>query len=127
VRRAFEALNQRDADALLDDSDPDLILDWSRSVGPEPGTFYGRDQVLQFLRSWWDTFDVTSIGIEELIDAGGQVITLFHATNRGRGSGVEVAGQPGVALVWAVHGGKIASVTLYQRRSEALEAVGLSE
>jgi ketosteroid isomerase-like protein len=126
VRRAYEALNRRDADALLEGAEPDLLQDWSRSIGPERGIFRGRDQVRQFLWSWWDAFDESFIEVDELIDAGDHVVAVFHARNRGRGSGVEVEGR-GAVLVWTLRDGKVISTTLYQGRAEALEAVGLAE
>jgi ketosteroid isomerase-like protein len=126
VRQAIEALNRRDADALLEGAEPDLVQDWSRSIGPERGIFRGSDQVKQFLRSWWDAFDETFIDVEEFIDAGDQVVAVFHARNRGRGSGIEVEGR-GAVLVWTLRNGKIISTTLYQERADALEAVGRAE
>jgi ketosteroid isomerase-like protein len=123
VRRVFEAHNRRDADALLERAEPDVVLDWSRAIGPEREVVRGRDQVVQFLRSFWDAFDESFIDVEEFIDAGDQVVAVFHARSQGRRSGVEVENR--AVLVWALRDGKIISTTLYQERADALEAVGL--
>jgi ketosteroid isomerase-like protein len=64
--------------------------------------------------------------VDELVDAGDQVVTVFHGRQRGRASGVEIEG-PGAVLVWSVRGGRIESATLYQQRDEALEAARLLE
>jgi len=126
VQRAVEALNRRDVDAFREATHHDVVQDWSRAVGPERGLYHGQDQVVTFLRSWWDAFDESVIVVDELIDAGDQVVSVFHGRQRGRSSGAIVEGR-GSVLVWTLRDGKVASSTLYQERDEALEAVGLSE
>ena len=126
VRRAHEAFNRRDVDAFLDDADPNLVWDWSRAIGPDREIFRGRDEVVRFIRSWWEAFDESVVVVDELIDAGDQVVFVFHGRQRGRGSGAEIEGR-GSLLVWTFWGGKIVKGTLYQTRAEALEAVGLSD
>jgi ketosteroid isomerase-like protein len=123
VRRAFAALNRRDVEAFLADTDPDVVTDWSRAKGPERGTFQGREEVAGFLRSWWDAFDESEIVVDELIDAGDQVVSAFHGRQRGRGSGAVVEGR-GSVLVWTFKDGRVVAATLYQNRDEALAAVG---
>lgn len=126
VQRAFEVLNQRDVDAFLELANPDVVQDWSRAVGPQSGVYRGRAEVTRFLHSWWDAFDESVIMVDELVDAGDQLVTVFHGRQRGRASGVEIEG-PGAVLVWTVRDGMIDSATLYQERDEALAAVGLRE
>ena len=126
VRNAFQAFNRRDVDGFLEGAEPDLVTDWSRAVGPERGIFRGREQVAQFVRSWWDAFDESAIIVDELIDAGDHVVAVFHGRQRGRGSGAVVEGR-GSVLVWSFRDGRVVSATLYQQRDEALEAVGLAE
>ena len=126
VRNAFQAFNRRDVDGFLEGAELDLVTDWSRAVGPERGIFRGREQVAQFVRSWWDAFDESAIIVDELIDAGDHVVAVFHGRQRGRGSGAVVEGR-GSVLVWSFRDGRVVSATLYQQRDEALEAVGLAE
>ncbi len=123
VEFALDALNRRDVDAFLEHAEPDVVQDWSRALGPQQGTYRGRDEVARFLQSWWDAFDESVIIVDELIDAGDQVITVFHGRQRGRSSGIEVEG-PGAVLLWSLRDGKIVSATLYQERGDALEALG---
>jgi ketosteroid isomerase-like protein len=124
VQGAFDALNRRDVAAFFENADPDVVQDWSRAVGPQQGIYRGQDEVERFLHSWWEAFDESVIVIDELIDAGEQVVMVFHGHQRGRASGIEVEG-PGAVLVWSLRDGKIVSATLYQDRDDALEAVGL--
>jgi ketosteroid isomerase-like protein len=125
VRRAYEAFNRRDVDGFLTDTHPDLVTDWSRAVGPERGVFRGRDEVVRFVRSWLEAFEESVIVVDELIDAGEQVLAVFHGRLRGRGSGAAVEGR-GSVLVWSFRDGVVTSATLYQTRDEALAAVGLT-
>ena len=123
VERAVAALNQRDVEAFLEHAEPDVVQDWSRALGPQQGIYRGRDEVARFLQSWGDAIDESVIIVDELIDAGDQVITVFHGRQRGRASGIEVEG-PGAVLLWTVRHGKIVSATLYQERGDAVEALG---
>ena len=126
VQRAFEALNRRDVDAFLEGTHPEVVTDWSRALGPQGGIYRGREAATGFLRSWWEAFDESVMVVDELIDAGEHVVSAFHGRQRGRGSGAVVEGR-GSVLVWSIRDGRIASVTLYQERAEALEAVELPE
>jgi ketosteroid isomerase-like protein len=126
VQRAIEAYNRRDLDAVLGGTTDDFVQDWSRTIGPNPNVYRGRDEVRGFLESWWGAFDQAAIHVDEIIDAGDSVVVVFHARVRGRESGAEARG-PGAVQVWTVRGGLASSLTLYQGRDEALEAVGLRE
>lgn len=126
VQRAFEAINRRDVDAFLELARPDVEQDWSRALGPQQGIYRGPAEVRRFLESWWEAFEESVIVVDELVDAGDQVVTAFHGRQRGRASGVEIEGR-GAVLVWTIRDGRIASATLYQERGEALEAAGLRE
>ncbi len=62
---------------------------------------------------------------EEIIDLDdARVLVVNHVRMRGRASGVAVDAT-GVQL-WTIKDGEATSVKLYQSKSDALEAVGLS-
>lgn len=62
---------------------------------------------------------------EEIIDLDdARVLVVSHVRMRGRASGVAVDAT-GVQL-WTIKDGEATSVKLYQSKSDALEAVGLS-
>ena len=64
---------------------------------------------------------------EEFIDAGAdQVLVFSREGGRGRGSGAEVQTHP-TAHVWTIRDGKAIRMQSYWERSDALDAVGLSE
>jgi ketosteroid isomerase-like protein len=60
-----------------------------------------------------------------MIDAGDDVVVLVRDYGRRAGMAVEVS-MVG-ASIWTVRDGKIAKAAFYPNRSDALEAVGLSE
>jgi ketosteroid isomerase-like protein len=126
VRQALDALNGRDVDAFVARLHPDVVTDWSRAVGPERGVFRGHDEVVRFLHSWWGAFEESVFIVDEVIDAGDDVVVAFHGRQTGRGSGAIVEGR-GSVLVWSLTDGTVVSATLYQTRDEALAAVGMRQ
>ena len=54
-----------------------------------------------------------------------RLIVVNRSRMRGRGSGAEVDAVG--AQLWKLHAGKAESVTIYQSKTEALTAAGLSE
>jgi ketosteroid isomerase-like protein len=123
VRAAFDGLNGGDIDAALTDAAPDFEWDFSRSIGIQPGVYS-----LGQMRKLWDEFDdaweAYRFEANEFIEAGDLVMTPVTNHLRGR-DGVEV--QASGAWVWKFRDGKVARITFYQERQEALEAAGLSE
>jgi ketosteroid isomerase-like protein len=71
----------------------------------------------------WESFEDD---LQELIDAGDQVVSVVTSRGRGRASGVDVE-WPGNAGVWTIRDGKVVQVVWFSTRDEALEAAGQSE
>ena len=80
----------------------------------------GMARVWREVLGGWDDFRTGPI--EELIEAGDQVVVLSRLVGRGRRSGVEVDAPRGA--VFTVREGKITRLFLADRE-EALEAAGL--
>ena len=126
VRRAIDATNRRDIDGALEAAADDFQMDWSNSIGPLKGVYRGREEVVNFWRSFIDAFESVRWDPEEIIDVDeSRVIVVNHVRVRGRGSGVAVEGT-GVQL-WTISGGEARSMKLFQSKGEALEAAGLEE
>jgi ketosteroid isomerase-like protein len=77
------------------------------------------------LERWASEFEELTVTIEEIIDAGDQVVVVAHHRGRGRQSGVKVDTR--FYEVYTVRDGKVARVDEYSEWEEALEAAGLSE
>lgn len=124
VRRAYEAFNDRDLGPLLAMMHPDFELDFSRSVGPEPGMYAGADGMRRLFDTYWDAFEEISIEPEEFIEGSDVVVAIVRAQGRGRGSGIEVDARG--PHVWSFREDKIVGFALFQEIDDALEAAGLS-
>jgi ketosteroid isomerase-like protein len=133
VRKAFEAWNAGDMDALREFYDPDAIV---RAVEgwPEPGPFVGREAVmrqLEQLREAWDT-DAFEL-ISDFIDVGDRVAVreIWHGAGYGPEMNLEITNVMTVSSelfgLWTIRDGRVARVRYFYNRADALEAAGLSE
>jgi ketosteroid isomerase-like protein len=122
VRAAVDALDRGDLAAALKDITRDFEFDFSRSVGTRPGVY-----TIDGVRSFWEDFtgawESVHWAADEFIDAGEHVITPLTNSFRGR-DGIEV--QARTTWVWTFRAGRLARITFYQDRQEALEAAGLN-
>ena len=123
VRAAIEAYNRGDVDAAFKDVGPEFEFDQTRAVGLDRGVF-NLEQFRNLLTTFADSWESVTLGADELIDAGDDVVMPFTNVARGR-DGIEV--QARGVWVWTIRGGSIVRACLYQERQEALEAAGLSE
>jgi ketosteroid isomerase-like protein len=125
VRQAYDAFNLRDLDALAELAEPDWVMDWSRSIGPQRGVYRGRAGVEEWTAAISEAFESFEILPLEYLGAGDRIVIPTRVKGRGRGSGVVVDAE-GVTL-WEFKRGKVARLTLYGTKQEALEAAGLRE
>jgi ketosteroid isomerase-like protein len=123
VRAAIDAHNRGDFDGAFKNVAPDFEFDQTRAVGTDRGVF-NLDGFQSLLATFTDNWESFTIGADELIDAGDDVVMPFTNVARGR-HGIEV--QARGIWVWTVREGLIVRACLYQERQEALEAAGLSE
>ena len=124
VRRAINAMNQRDLDGVMRDTDPEVEVDWSRSRGVEAGIYHGYQACRDFWTTFLEAFDRIVNSPEEFIECGEQVVIPIRTCLWGR-DGIKVEARY-VAVV-ALRNGRILEWRLYQERSEALKSLGLAE
>jgi ketosteroid isomerase-like protein len=125
VRSAFAAYNRRDLDGVLEDWAPDGVVDWSRSRGFDAGVFRGHDEIRAFWRRLLDAFEEVRVEIEDLLAVEEGVLLVENvAYLRGR-DGIEVEARS--AIVIERRDGQTTSLTLYQTKQEALEAISVRE
>jgi ketosteroid isomerase-like protein len=126
VRRAYDAWNDRDLDAMAAFAAADFTLDWSNALSVDVlGTYEGTPAWQELFREMWDMWDQVSMEPKELIAAGDHVVAPVRFRAIGRG-GVEVEAAQ-TAHVWTIGEGQLLRCKLYQSKQEALEALGLSE
>jgi uncharacterized protein len=122
--------------ALEDDGDPRvrrLFMERAEPdfeiamVGPEYVSarleYTGLDGFTEAWRDWTSPFESYRIEVEEMIDAGDQVVTLVAMTGRTRTGGAEIT-APGAA-VWTVRDGRVRRVEFHLDRNAALRAAGI--
>jgi uncharacterized protein len=123
VLRGYELFNSGDLDAAMDGFHPDI--EWvGTDVLPENETRRGHDEVRRFWESWREVFDDFRIEIEEIVDAGDQVIVMARVSGRGRDSGAEVV-TPSFAHIWTLRDELVVRMEMLPTRADALRAVGL--
>lgn len=102
--------------------DPDI--EWVNSPDAvEPGTRRGIDAFAAAAGSVGETFEDTSVEIDEMLDAGDRVVVLATLHGRGRGSGAEVERRQG--YIWTLHDGRATRFEWFSEPDEAMRAAGL--
>jgi ketosteroid isomerase-like protein len=87
--------------------------------------YHGVDGFLTAWADWLAPWASYWIETEEFIDAGDEVVVLVHIRARTARDAVAVEHSP--AAVWTLRDQKVVALRFYLDRTEALEAVGLSE
>jgi ketosteroid isomerase-like protein len=128
VRRCVEAIPRDmgdDLEELLSHVDLDGELHSAIVGGAEGNVYRGHDGFRRWVADSFESFEEVRNDWSEFRDLGGRVLALGHVKARGRGSGMELDSPMG--WVFTVRRGKVVKAEGYLGRSEALEAVGLSE
>jgi ketosteroid isomerase-like protein len=120
VKKAIAAFNRRDTDAMiaLGPTD-DFEYDWTRSIAPNRGSYRGIEGMREFVEDQWTAFEEIRIEPDEYLVRGRHVVVPATVHGRGRG-GVAVRARS--AQVFSFEDGRLARITLYQEREEALAA-----
>jgi uncharacterized protein len=124
VRRAHQALNRGDVDALVGLCDAAFRLDMSDRI-LNPAVYDGHDGIRRFYAEVRDVWEAYTWEPEKLLASGNEVVALLRSSGRGRGSGIELERQ--TAMLWTVRGNRLTSLTFFRDRANALEAAGLQE
>jgi ketosteroid isomerase-like protein len=122
VRRAFawEVYGVGDRAEAEEFFHPDVVMN-----PVDQGAFYGRDAMRDDMERWASAFGELTVTVEEIIDAGDQVVVVAHHRGRGRKSGVQVDTR--FYEVYTLREGKVSRVDEFNEMAEALEAAGLSQ
>jgi ketosteroid isomerase-like protein len=100
TRLAFEAVNQRDIDAVMSFFAPDALFD-----GRGPDLFEGRAAIRRSLDDWFGSFAELRFEVEELVVLDDGVV-LAVVYQEGRPVGVDglVHQREGWAICWSADG-----------------------
>ena len=131
VRRAFETfqagMELGDPGAAYDAGVMAADAEWVTAREIDGRTVWaGREEFVDFMRTWTEPFENWSVQIERLIDVDDdRVVALTHQSATGEESGVPV--EMNLAQLYELKDGLIVRVTHYVTHADALEAAGLSE
>jgi ketosteroid isomerase-like protein len=104
-------------DAFSDD------LEWHvRADLPDSEVCHGPAQAAAMIADGWAQVVDTKIELEEIAEAGDDVLVRWRGSGSGRGSGVPIDWRE--THIYALRDGKIVSVREYRNWDEALKAAG---
>ena len=103
--------------------DPEVEGDFTHM--PDGRMTRGRDELRREVSRWQRTWEQFQTEIEDILDAGKNVVLLVRQTGTGRASGAPTEIRYG--QVFVVRDGAIVSMKTYLDQAEALESAGLLE
>jgi ketosteroid isomerase-like protein len=124
VRHGWDAFNRGDYEACLADIHPSIEW-WPASDELIIEPYRGHGGYAKLFAETFEGVPDIQAEIEELFAVGDQVVTCLRFWGRGRESGAPVEVRE--THVVRLRDGKIVEVHEYRTRTEAIEAVGLSE
>ena len=126
-KRAFDAINRGDAEALLAELDPEV--EWHPAIlmamGGEQTVYRGHEGVREWLRDLYETLSEFQAEYPEIRDLGDRTIAIGRVRARGAASEAEIESPHGTVVEFK--NGKGIRIRTYLDPNEALDAVGLSE
>jgi ketosteroid isomerase-like protein len=124
ARRGYEHFIST-GDVLPEIFDPEFILDMSGFRDwPERKQYHGVQGLRDFLRDWLEPWDEYEFELQELREAGDQVVVLARQAGNSHASGVRVEME--VSHVCTYRLGKTIQLEIYASHAEGLRAAGLS-
>jgi uncharacterized protein len=104
--------------------DPGFVWDMSTFRGwPERRRYEGIEGMREFVADWTDAWEDWRLEVEELLDAGDEVVAIVRQSGRSKATGLPVDMR--FAQIWTLAGGKETYMRMYADPDEALRVVGL--
>jgi ketosteroid isomerase-like protein len=117
VRRAYDALNRRDLEALAAIADPEFEMDLTERV-LNPAIYKGAEGMQRFIGEIDDLWTFMEISVDEIHERGDEVLAVLLVKLEGRGSGVELESR--IAQRWTLREGKLLRMYLLVDADAAL-------
>ena len=125
VRRFAEAWARQDSDGMAELLDPNVEQHGTVGGLEEGRVLRGVSEIRRDDERVEEAWEEHRIEIQQLIDAGDQVVLFHREYQRGRSSGAELMIE--AAAIFALRNGRIVRIQGYMDRAGALEAAGLAE
>ncbi|HEY7633785.1 MAG TPA: nuclear transport factor 2 family protein [Thermoleophilaceae bacterium] len=90
MKAVYDAFNRRNFDDLAALMDPEVVFIEAEPRGERSRERRGRDNLLEYLSSWWDAWETVTWDVYEAREEGGRVLTLCTLRGRPRGADTEV-------------------------------------
>ena len=130
LRTLGEEFQHRQHGRAFEFYDPELEWDASRIAKVSPdltGVYHGHEGVRAYWRRWLSAWSDLQFEIQDVVDAGDDVVVLIHNQRQwGKQSGI-VTETPPYAMVFTFRGGKVVRWRMYPDQESALRAAGLRE
>ena len=128
VRRIYDAAARRDDETPFELYAEDIVCDLSHAsrvaLAMKP-VYHGHEGVRQYWRETTSAFGEIDFEVEELIDAGDQVLAVIREREVGRASGAPVEATH--LALYTLSGGKVTQLQVFDDRQQAIEAARLAE
>lgn len=121
VRGIYEAVGRRDTETPFEVYADDIVWD----VFMDSVSYHGHEGVRQFWEEALSVAGTVDLDVEELIDAGDQVLALIREREVGPTRGTPVDASH--VWVWTLADGKVVRMQIFDNREQALKVVGLAE
>jgi ketosteroid isomerase-like protein len=121
VRRVLDGLTTGDTAAAMSQLDPEIEFDMS--IRPEGSVSRGHEGLLEAMRTWIGTWRDWTLEVEELLDAGDQVLAAHRESGLGKGSGVPLSQT--TYCVYTLRAGKVTRIEAFHTEADARRAAGL--
>ncbi|MDQ2939693.1 MAG: nuclear transport factor 2 family protein [Actinomycetota bacterium] len=126
-KRAVEAGNRRDYEAVLEEFDPEV--EWHpallASLEGRPTVYRGHEGVREWFRDVEEVLGEVQTEFSEIRDLGDRIVAIGRIRTRGKASGAET--EAPIAYVTEYKNGKATRIWTYLDPKEALAAAGLRE
>lgn len=93
---------------------------------PDTDSFRGPDGLKRAMEAFRESFDDFRIEIEEVIDAGDEVVVMAAVQGIGKDSRVPVR-SPSFPHIWTFENGRPVGMRALPNRATAIEALGLAD
>jgi ketosteroid isomerase-like protein len=127
VRQLLEGFQRRDHEAAFDYYDPEIEWDSTRIETALPdlaGVFHGHEGVRTYWRRWLSAWSDLEFEIEDVVDAGDEVVALIRNQRQwGRSSGIPTEFPP-YSIVFTFRNGKVVRWRSFSDQRAGLAAAG---
>ena len=121
VERQIEAGNRFAFEEVAQLSSEDMVVDFSRSMGPAKGIYRGLDEVRDLLSSLFEAFESIIVTPLKMYERGNWVVVDVQVRFRGRGSGAAVEARG--ARAYELADAKVVRLVQFQSMDEARDYV----